>query len=84
MGDAPKYNRTKHATCLGCGVTNSNSSPNENSCLFHTPEKEESIAQGPKSSESSKSKGGGRRSKSSKKTKSSNKSRRRRRLIKVH
>jgi len=43
MGDAPKYNRTKHATCLGCGVTNSNSSPNENSCLFHAPEKEESI-----------------------------------------
>lgn len=43
MGDAPKYNRSKHANCLGCGVANSNNSPNENSCLFHTPEKEESI-----------------------------------------
>jgi hypothetical protein len=43
MGDAPKYNRSKHANCLGCGVANSNGSPNENSCLFHTPEKEESI-----------------------------------------
>ena len=43
MGDAPKYNRSKHANCLGCGVANSNDSPNENSCLFHTPEKEESI-----------------------------------------
>ena len=43
MGDAPKYNRSKHAHCLGCSVLNSNDSPNENSCLFHTPEKEESI-----------------------------------------
>jgi len=43
MGDAPKFNKSKHANCLGCGVANSNDSPNENSCLFHTPEKEESI-----------------------------------------
>ena len=43
MGDAPKFNRSRHARCPGCGVANSNDSPNENSCLFHTPEKEESI-----------------------------------------